>query len=119
MTPNGQSRSERMLDVSGSAQSCARATTEGTERTAVLDERNHCSPINVSAGGAGNVRQLAGNVSTATASIAMSSWISTGIASKSVGSRSESVWTNRSSAASDSVADANTAGMPRGVQQLP
>ncbi len=57
-------------------------TTEGTERTAVLDTRNHCSPILASAGGGGKVRQSAGKVSSSTDSMAISSLISTGIATR-------------------------------------
>ena len=80
--------------------------TDGTERTLDLDFRNHRSPIVARTEGAGYVRQSAAKSAIPTDSIAMLVVMSTEMATRSAGSRSESVLTNRSSAASDSVADA-------------
>ena len=93
--------------------------TDGTERMLDLDSRNHRSPIVARAEGAGYVRQSAGRPGTLTDSIARLVAMSTEIATSSAGSRSESVLTNPSSAASDSVADTKMAGSPSGVQRLP
>jgi hypothetical protein len=88
--------------------------TDGTERTPDFDSRNHRSPIVAKAEGAGYVRQSVGRSATLTDSIAMLVAVSTEIATRSAGSRSESVLTNRSSAASDSLADTKMAGSPLG-----
>jgi hypothetical protein len=80
----------RCVGFSTKLRSCG-ITTEGTDRIAVLDAWNHSSPITARVGGGGNVRQSAGNVCTWTDSMAMRSLISTGIATRSVGSMSESV----------------------------
>jgi hypothetical protein len=94
-------------------------TADGTDRTAEEDARSHPSPIVAREIGAGYVRQSAGRLATATVSIARPALMSTAVATRSMGSRSASAFTNRSSAASESVADVKTTGAPLGVQRLP